>query len=169
LAGVVFGVLAGAAYAVFLLLFRSSNRELAPAAGPLLGATIGAAVGSLIAGAAEPDFSLAISWPAHGWLLALALVVQVIGWLLIAVALPRLPALETSVMLLLQPMATVLWSYLIFAEHLSGLQWAGVALLLGGVSALTLRGSVKRPVEESVDQTVPRRREWLITGESRTR
>ena len=145
LGGVAFGVVSGAAYAVFLLAFRASNRELAPAAGPLLDATMGAAVGALIGGLADPDFSLAFTWPAHGWLLTLALVAQVAGWLLIAAALPRVPALETSVLLLLQPMLTVVWGLLIFAEDLSALQWAGVALVLGGVGALTLRGSVERP------------------------
>jgi len=146
LGGVVFGIFSGVAYALFLLVFRASNRGLAPSAGPLLDATVGVAVGSLIAGLVDPDFDLGLSWPAHGWLLGLALAVQVGGWLFIAVALPRLPALETSVMLLLQPMATVLWAILIFAEHLSLLQWAGAALVLGGIGALTLRGSVERPV-----------------------
>lgn len=146
LAGAVLGALAGAAYAAYLLTFRASNRELGPAVGPLLYATLGAAIGSLLSGALDPDFDLAPAWPAHGWLLALALVVQVAGWLLIAAALPRLPALETSVMLLLQPMATVLWGFLIFAERLSPLQWAGVALVLGGVGTLSLRGSVERPL-----------------------
>ena len=146
LAGVAFGVLAGAAYSGFLLIFRASNRELAPVAGPLLDATVGAAVGSLLAGVADPDFSFALSWPEHGWLLALALVAQVVGWLLIASALPRVPALETSVLLLIQPMLTVLWGLLLFSEYLSGLQWAGVVLVLGGVGVLTLRGSVERPL-----------------------
>lgn len=145
LAGVAFGVLSGIAYSGFLLIFRASNRSLAPVAGPLLDATMGAAVGSLLAGVADPDFSFAFSWPEHGWLLALALVSQVVGWLLIAAALPRVPALETSVLLLLQPMLTVLWGLLLFSEYLSGLQWVGVVLVLGGVGVLTLRGSVERP------------------------
>jgi drug/metabolite transporter (DMT)-like permease len=146
LGGVVFGIFSGVAYAFFLLVFRASNRGLAPSAGPLLDATVGVAVGSLIASLVDPGFDLGLSWPAHGWLLGLAMAVQVGGWLFIAAALPRLPALETSVMLLLQPMATVLWGTLIFAEHLSLLQWAGAALVLGGIGALTLRGSVERPV-----------------------
>lgn len=146
LGGVIFGIFSGVAYALFLLVFRASNRGLAPSAGPLLDATVGVAVGSLIAGLVDPGFNLGLSWPAHGWLLGLALAVQVGGWLFIAAALPRLPALETSVILLLQPMATMLWATLIFAEHLSLLQWAGAALVLGGIGALTLRGSVERPV-----------------------
>jgi drug/metabolite transporter (DMT)-like permease len=88
LGGVAFGVVSGASYSVFLLVFRASNRELAPPAGPLLDATIGAAIGSLLSGAADPDFSFALTWPEHGWLLALAMVAQVGGWLLIAAARP---------------------------------------------------------------------------------
>ena len=48
-------------------------------------------------------------------------------------------------LLLIQPMATVVWALVIFSEYLSALQWVGVALVLGGVAALTLRGSVERP------------------------
>jgi drug/metabolite transporter (DMT)-like permease len=145
--GAALGVASGASYAGFLLVFRASNRALAPPAGPLLDATVGTAVGALAFSFADPDFSLRFVWPEHGWLLALALVAQVAGWLLIAVALPRLPALETSVLLLLQPMLTVIWGWLLFTERLSAVQWAGVALVLGGVAALSLRGSVERPAE----------------------
>lgn len=145
LRGAVLGILSGAAYSVFLLAFRASNRGLAPVAGPLLDATAGTAAGSLLFGIADSHFSLVPSWPEHGWLLALALSAQFAGWLCIAIALPRVPALETSVLLLLQPMATVLWGILIFTEDLSLVQWSGVVLVLGGVAALTLRGSVQRP------------------------
>ncbi|HVB37592.1 MAG TPA: DMT family transporter, partial [Vicinamibacterales bacterium] len=137
-AGSLTGVLAGISYAAFLLVFRSSNRRLAPSVGPLLDATVGAALGALLISPADPGFSLAFVWPAHGWLLMLALVSQVGGWLLIAAALPRLPALETSVMLLLQPVGAVCWGLLLFAEDLSRLQWTGVGLVLAGVATLTV-------------------------------
>ncbi len=61
-----------------------------------------------------------------------------------------MPALETSVLLLVQPMATVLWGYLIFTEVLSAVQWGGVALVLGGVALLTVRGSVEPEREKDV-------------------
>ncbi|MFQ5946343.1 MAG: DMT family transporter, partial [Anaerolineae bacterium] len=144
-AGTIAAVLAGATYAGFLLLFRASNRGLAPPHGPLLDATLGAAAASLAIGVLDPSFQLAPVWPAHGWLLGLAVAVQIGGWLLIATALPRLPALETSVLLLLQPMLTVVWAVLIFSELLSAIQWLGVALVLSGIAALSLRGSVQRP------------------------
>ena len=122
-AGVLFGVATGATYAGFLLLFRQSNRgHLAPTPGPLLDATFGAACGSLLLGLPDPGFSLAFSWPEHGWFLALGILIQACAWMLIAVALPRLPALETSVMLLLQPTFAIVWARLIFAEAFSVLQ-----------------------------------------------
>jgi drug/metabolite transporter (DMT)-like permease len=141
--GVVYGVLTGITYAGFLLIFRNSNRRaLAPSAGPLLDATFGATVGSLLFAFTDPHFSLAWSWPQHGWLIALALVAQVLGWLMISSSLPRLPALETSVVLLIQPMLTVLWGWLIFSEHLSPIQWAGAILVLGGISIISIFGAM---------------------------
>jgi len=143
-AGVIFGILTSLMYTGFLLLLRASNRKLVPPAGPLLDATIGAAIGTLGVGLVfDSEFSLVPSWPEHGWLVALAITAQVIGWLLISWALPRLPALETSVLLLVQPMSTVLWAYLIFSERLAPVQWAGVVLVLGGVATLASKGSVR--------------------------
>jgi len=148
LAGVFWGVLTALMYTAFLVLLRASNRGLAPPAGPLMDATAGGLIGMAIIGPIfDTSFSVAPSWPAHGWLLALALVCQVFGWLLISVALPRLPSLETSVMLLLQPMLTVLWAYVLFSEILSVVQWLGVALVLVGVGTLAARGSVQPEVE----------------------
>lgn len=141
--GAIYGVLTGITYAGFLLLFRNSNqRALAPAAGPLFDATAGAMFGSLIFAITDPRFSLSWSWPEHGWLITLALVSQVFGWLMISASLPRLPALETSVVLLTQPMLTVLWGWILFSEHLSMIQWAGVVLVLGGVSIVSIFGAM---------------------------
>lgn len=141
-AGVIYGVLTGMFYGSFLLIFRASNRGLSPVAGPLFEVTSGVVVGTAAFGIVDPGFSLTPSWPAHGWLLALAIGSQVVGWLLISHALPRVAALETSVLMLVQPMLTVLWGRLLFAEYLSGVQWIGVGLVLGGVSLLAVRGTV---------------------------
>src|SRR3989304_5569968 len=70
--------------------------------------------------------------PRRGGLRGGARRAQVAGWLLIAAALPGVPALETSVLLLIQPMATVVWALVIFSENLSALQWLGGALVMGG-------------------------------------
>lgn len=145
LAGTLLGVASGLAYTFFLVLFRASNRELAPASGPLLDATLGALVGSLFLGLLDGGLELAISWPAHGWLLALALVAQVVGWLLISTAMPRLPALETSVLLLLQPTATVIWGFLLLSEQLGGVQWLGTFIVIAGMGVLLTQDSIVHP------------------------
>ena len=79
------------------------------------------------------------AWPAHGWILALALGTQVFGWLLIGYALPRLEAAQTSFMILLQPTLTLLWGRLLFDESASTTQFLGVGLVLAGILAVTLR------------------------------
>lgn len=142
--GAILSIVNALVYTTFLLLFRRVSRGLRLPVGPQLEATAGAVVATLAIGPlVDSGFSLAWSWPAHGWLLALALGSQVIGWLLILGALPRLPALETSVILLMQPVLTVVWAQLIFGEQPSGLQWAGIALVLVGVTGLSLGGSVR--------------------------
>jgi drug/metabolite transporter (DMT)-like permease len=128
-------------YGLFVLLLRESGRgHVAPATGPLLDSTIGTAVTTLIIGFLfTSDFSLAITWPVHGWLLLLALVAQVVGWLFISRALPNLPALETSVLLLGQPMLAILWARLLFDEAMGASQWIGVGLVLAGLVIFSLR------------------------------
>ncbi len=143
-AGAAWGLANASVYAAFLLLYRSLNRDRGLPAGLLFDASLGAALATLLTGAiTDPGFSLAFRWPSHGWLILLGLGPQVVGWLLILSALPRLPALDTSVTLLAQPMLTVLWGRLLFAERLSWLQAGGVTLVLLGVVALSLGGTVR--------------------------
>ena len=124
-------------------MLRQINRDVRRPAGPLLDATAVAAVVSIAAGALVGDVDLVPSWPSHGWLLLLALTSQVLGWLLISVSLPRLPAALTSVLLLVQPIGAVLLAVLILGEEPSGLQLAGVAVVLAGVCLATLKPSTR--------------------------
>jgi drug/metabolite transporter (DMT)-like permease len=139
LLGTFFGLLTGITYASFLLIFRRATRDEPTPYGAFFLCTLGTVAATGALGSATGGLELAWSWPAHGWLVALALGSQVVGWLLIAYALPRLPAVETSILLLLQPMASVIWAYLLFAEALSWVQWAGVGLVLAGVGLAAVR------------------------------
>jgi len=146
--GVVFGTMAAFFYSSFLILFRYSNRELAPSSSVQLDATAGAAMGLLVLGLL-PLSSLAIepmelqpTWPGHGWLIVLAMLCQVAGWLAIAHALPRLPAAHTSFAILLQPVLTLVWGYVILhQEGHSQNQVIGIFLVLAAIIAVTLYGS----------------------------
>ncbi len=143
--GVLFGVLTAITYAGFILVLREAGRDLRRPAGPLFDATAVAAVVAAIAGAAIGDVDLVPSWPAHGWLLLLALSSQVVGWLLISVSLPRLPAAITSVLLTIQPVASVLLGIAIFSESPSAAQFAGVAVVVVGILVAT---GARRPATE---------------------
>jgi drug/metabolite transporter (DMT)-like permease len=141
LRGVVFGVATGLTYAGFILVLRQSGRDLRRPVAPLFEATAAAAVFALVAGLIIGDVDLAPSWPAHGWLVLLALSSQVVGWLLISVSLPRLPAALTSVLLTVQPVGSVILGVILLSESPSLVQLAGVACIFSGIVVATARRS----------------------------
>jgi drug/metabolite transporter (DMT)-like permease len=149
LRGVVFGILTGLTYAGFILVLRHGSADLRRPAGPLFDTTAVATVGAAIAGLAIGEVDLVPAWPSHGWLLLLALTSQVLGWLLITVSLPRLPAALTSVTLTIQPVGSVLLGVILLGEDPSALQVAGVACIIAGLVSVALRRDPsRRPVPE---------------------
>jgi drug/metabolite transporter (DMT)-like permease len=158
-AGSAKGLVAAFLYALYILLLRESGRlHKTPSTGPVLDATIGAAAVALILGLSfESSFDLSFEWPVHRWLLLLALVAQVIGWSIIAKAMPHLPALDTSILILGQPMLAILWAGLIYDEALGTGQWIGVALVLVGLLLFSLRKTsdeAGQEAGESVEESV---------------
>lgn len=137
--GVVFGILTGLSYAAFILVLRAGGHDLRRPAGPLFDATLVAAATVLVAGGLLGELRLEPTWPAHGWLVTLALTSQVLGWLLITSSLPRLPAALSSVLLTIQPVGSVLLGIAILSESPTALQIAGVVAILSGLVALSAR------------------------------
>jgi len=146
--GVVYGLGTSVAYAGFLLLLRHGSRDLRRVAGPLFDATLVAVLLSAAMGPFAGGLDLVPSWPAHGWLVVLALTSQVVGWLLISISLPRVAAALTSVILLLQPVASVALSAAVLDERPSSLQLLGCAIVLAGVVAATAGRRAREPVQE---------------------
>ena len=132
-AGALYGAGAGITYVGFLLLLRRGGVDLRRPAGPLLDATATAAVVSAAIGVVWGDANFVPSWPGAGWLALLALTSQVFGWLLITISLPRLPAAITSLLLMIQPIGSLALGAVIFGESPSGLQLAGVVMVMGAV------------------------------------
>ncbi|MDP9493917.1 MAG: DMT family transporter [Actinomycetota bacterium] len=132
-------------YAGFILTFRGANDIQAPPAGPLMEATAGGAATVLILSIFFGGIDFAPTWPAHGWLIALALGSQVAGWLLIGYALPRLPAVETATIILVQPVLTMVWASIIFDERPSPIQLLGAALVLAGVGFVAVARARRVP------------------------
>jgi drug/metabolite transporter (DMT)-like permease len=143
--GALFGVLTSIAYTGFILVLREAGRDLRRPAGPLFAATFVATIVAIVAWALLGELDLVPSWPAHGWLLVLALTSQVLGWLLIAVALPRLPASLTSIVLTVQPVGSVLLGIVLLGEDPAALQLLGVAVIVAGIVLATRRADA-RPV-----------------------
>jgi drug/metabolite transporter (DMT)-like permease len=151
--GVAFGLLNAVMYALFLLILRNINADIRRPAGPLFDATLSSALFAALGGLAVGDIDLLPGIESQLWLLLLALSSQVLGWLLISTSLPRLPALLTSILLMLQPVGTMLLGMLIFSESPSTLQLTGVVVVLAGVGFAAMAPaqltSRRRPVSTS--------------------
>ena len=136
-----YGVVTAFAYTGFLLTLRRGSADLRRVAGPLCDATLVSAIGSALMGVALGELDLTPSLRAQGWLVLLALSSQVLGWLVIAVSLPRLPAALGSVLLTAQPVLSVLFAAAILGEAPSSLQLVGVA---GVLASLLIASSARR-------------------------
>ncbi len=151
--GVADGVGVAVLYAIYILMLRQATSPRAQGArtataGVLFEATAGGCAGSVALGFALHDFHLGPSpslWPALGWLALLALTSQVLGWLLITVSMPRLPAAMIGALLLVQPAGSVALSYMILGERPSALQLLGVALVLTGVLVAVSGAGAAKP------------------------
>jgi drug/metabolite transporter (DMT)-like permease len=147
--GVIAGVLTAIFYSAFLIIYRFANRELAPATNLQFDSTVGCAFGLLLL-SFLPLQSIHVdpinfepTLPVHGWLLLLAILSQVVGWLAIAYSLPRLPAAYTSFAILLQPTLTIVWGIVLLSESPSIQQVIGMILILGSIIGVTVYGSVE--------------------------
>jgi len=93
-----------------------------------------AAVFGVVSGELDP----VPAWPSHFWLAAVGITSQSIGYLIISISLPRLPAALVSIILLAQPVATVLLARVLLNEEPSIDQLLGVVLIVGGIAAATI-------------------------------
>ncbi|NDF33830.1 MAG: DMT family transporter [Euryarchaeota archaeon] len=153
--GVIGGMVAAIFYSSFLIAYRQSNRIGGPAVNAQFDATAGATLGILILGTMPPTslgieaIDHSITWPNHGWLLLLAISCQVIGWIAITYALPRLPAAHTSFAVLLQPVLTIVWGVIILNESPSLQQTTGMILIFSAIIAVTLFGAAEESASDA--------------------
>ena len=113
--GVAIGLITACAYAGYLLVIRRASPDARPA-GPVTIATTTCMVAAGVFGSAVHDLDLSLTWPAQAYLLAYGVTSQSIGYLLIQVSLPRLPAVLTSAILLAQPVMTVVFAIILLGE-----------------------------------------------------
>jgi drug/metabolite transporter (DMT)-like permease len=136
--GVSLGIFTAISYAGYLLVIRRGSNDLRRPAGPVAISTASTALVAVVAGVLLGELDPIPAWPAHGWLALLGVTSQSIGYLVISISLPRLPAALTSIILLAQPVATVVLARILLAEDPSLEQLLGVALVVGGIAVATV-------------------------------
>jgi drug/metabolite transporter (DMT)-like permease len=147
--GVVLGILTALAYAGYLMIIRQAGRGRP--AEPVAISTASTALVAIAAGIIVGGLDPLPSWPAHGWLILLGVSAQSVGYLLISLSLPRLPAVVTSIILLAQPVMAVFLAMGLLGEAPSLAQLGGVGLVIGGIAlaSLPLRGIRRRALPAS--------------------
>jgi drug/metabolite transporter (DMT)-like permease len=136
--GVALGTFTGVAYAGYLLIIRRGSNDLRRPAGPVAISTASTAVVAIVVGVLLRELDPVPAWPSHGWLALLGVTSQSIGYMAISISLPRLPAALVSIILLAQPVATVLLARFLLDEEPSLAQLAGVALVIVGIAVATV-------------------------------
>jgi drug/metabolite transporter (DMT)-like permease len=154
LLGVVLGIATAFCYAGYLLVIRHGGRDIRRPAGPVAIATASTAVTAAIVGLVVGDLDPTPEIASLAWLAALGITSQSAGYLLISLSLPRLPAVLTSIILLAQPVVTVVLSIMLLSEEPSRIQLAGVVLVIGGIFFATVatgrtRGAATREARTS--------------------
>lgn len=141
-AGTIHAVLAAVCYSVFLFLLRRGGHGGLVRQRYVLVIACAALV-SLLAGRFSYGLDLTPGWKVMGWLLAVAVFSQVVGWLLVASTSPMLSSHVGAVLLLLTPVGAVTLGAVVLGERPTVLQLAGCVLIL--VSAYCAAAREIRP------------------------
>jgi drug/metabolite transporter (DMT)-like permease len=136
--GVVLGLATALCYGAYLLTIRRGGHDLRRPAGPVAIATVSTAVVASLAGVVIGDLDPVPAPASLAWLAILGLTSQSLGYLLISISLTRLPAVLTSIILLAQPVMTVVLAMILLGEAPSAMQIVGVALVMGGIAVATV-------------------------------
>lgn len=132
--GALYGIATALTYAASLVVVRIARERTPEGNGVVVvfsmtfGATLVTGLVAATQGLAGPA-----GWPADGWLLLLAVGSQTLGWLLVISSIAHLPAVLTSVALLIQPALGMVWGRVLLDEPLGRPQVAGAAVLLAGI------------------------------------
>ncbi|PSL00613.1 threonine/homoserine efflux transporter RhtA [Murinocardiopsis flavida] len=140
--GAVYGTAAGVAFAGYLFLSRLGGGTRHSVL-PVCTSTAAAAVSALVLGSVWTGIDLDLGWNQWAWMAALAVFGQVLAWLLVGSALPRLAPSTGAALLLLQPVQGVVIGIALLGERPTATQILGCVLV---VLAVWVSGrSARRP------------------------
>jgi drug/metabolite transporter (DMT)-like permease len=136
--GVGLGTFTAFAYSGYLLVIRRGGRDIRRPAGPVAVSTLSTMVVAAIFGAISGELDPIPHLPSHLWLILVGITSQSIGYLVISISLPRLPATLVSIILMVQPVATMVLAFFLLQEVPSIGQLVGVFLIMAGVLLATV-------------------------------
>lgn len=135
-AGTLLAVLAGVSYSIYLFVARRITRRepglvIQPLAWAMASATAAAVIVAPFSGGVRLGGISPESW---AWIVAMAVVGQVVAWGLIQFGSAQLPAATASGLLLIQPVLALALAAPIVHEYPSRLQLLGAALVLAAIA-----------------------------------
>lgn len=133
--GVAFGLLTAVSYASYLLTLRLARQRADGADVMATVATLSLVSAAILAVSVRLEgetFAIPTAGTA-GILLAYAVLIQVIAWVLISSGLPRLAASQAGLLLLLQPTLAFVWDIVLFRRPTSAIELVGAVITLGAI------------------------------------
>ncbi len=127
--GTFLALLSGVAYAVYIFIVGGRG-SADTAATQVLVSTAAAGVAGSALGSWWGPIDLTPGWASFGWLAALALSAQFVGWILLGRSLPRLAPEVGATLLLLQPVLAVAAAIVALGERPTALQLVGCATVV---------------------------------------
>jgi drug/metabolite transporter (DMT)-like permease len=143
LTGDLYGVATSVFFGAYILAMRGARGHCGAATLALLSTAITAACLLIVALIFEPTL-LPRSWSGVAWLVSLALISQVAGQGLLAVAIGSLPAMFSALVIFIEAIAAAAFGWLILGEALGAVQALGGVIILAGIWVARPRGE-QRP------------------------
>jgi len=151
LAGIIYGLLTGIAYASFILVVRrvgtmaGNGTNLVRIAWISLFTALFLGAAALVEGDAAPPAGI------KTWVLLflLGLIAQSAGWVMIARSLPKVPGAIGGLVLLLQPVLATVWGVALFGESLTWVQTVGAGVTLLAIYIGSTQRAEKKLPENS--------------------
>ncbi|MDH6679059.1 drug/metabolite transporter (DMT)-like permease [Rhodococcus sp. LBL1] len=122
-------LLSGVAYAAYIFVVGGHGSAATASSQVLISTAVAGIVGSAL-GSLWGPVDLTPGWVAFGWLAALALSAQLVGWVLLGRSLPRLAPEVGATLLLLQPVIAVAAATAWLGERPTALQLVGCATVV---------------------------------------
>jgi drug/metabolite transporter (DMT)-like permease len=138
--GLLFGVGAGLAYSGALICVRAAQRRAAVQPETVLAVQISVAFIALLPLAFfDPTPLTGLPVASHLWLLLLGVGVQVLSWWAITSGIRRIPGYHGAVLLLAQPVTSVILGWWILGQALSVPRLVGALLVVAAIGLVVLR------------------------------